>query len=87
METIIDHSTLQELRAGLRGASYVPGEESYDEGREAFNLNAHQHPALVVMAAGPADVVAAVRLARDEGLGVGVLPPDTLSPLPATEAS
>jgi FAD/FMN-containing dehydrogenase len=73
METIIDHSTLQELRAGLRGASYVPGEESYDEGREAFNLNAHQHPALVVMAAGPADVVAAVRLARDEGLGVGVL--------------
>jgi FAD/FMN-containing dehydrogenase len=27
----------------------------------------------VVMAAGPADVVAAVRLARDEGLGVGVL--------------
>jgi FAD/FMN-containing dehydrogenase len=73
METIIDHSTLERLRAGLRGAVYVPGEEGYDEGREAFNLNAHQHPALVVMAAGPADVVAAVRLARDEGLGVGVL--------------
>jgi FAD binding domain/Berberine and berberine like len=73
METIIDHSTLEEWRAGLRGAAYVPGEEGYDEGRQAFNLNAHQHPALVVMAAGPADVVAAVRLARDEGLGVGVL--------------
>jgi hypothetical protein len=73
LETIIDRSTLEELRAGLRGAAYAPGEEGYDEGRQAFNLNAHQQPALVVMAAGPADVVAAVRLARDEGLGVGVL--------------
>ena len=73
METILDHSTLEKLRAGLRGAAYVPGEEGYGEGRQAFNLNAHQHPALVVMAAGPADVVAAVRLARERGLGVGVL--------------
>ena len=42
-------------------------------GRAAWNLNAHQHPALVVMAEGAADVLAAVRLARDEGLGVGVM--------------
>ncbi len=56
METIIDRSTLEELRAGLRGAAYVPGEEGYEEGRRAFNLNAHQHPAVVVMAAGPVDV-------------------------------
>jgi FAD/FMN-containing dehydrogenase len=73
VETIIDRSVLEELRAALQGAAYVPGEEGYDDGRRAFNLNAHQHPALVVMAAGAADVIAAVRLARDEGLGVGVL--------------
>jgi hypothetical protein len=73
MDTVIDHSTLEELRAGLRGAAYAPGEEGYDEARRAWNLNAHQHPALVVMAAGAADVVAAVRLARSEGLGVGVM--------------
>ena len=73
METSIDRSTLEELRAGLRGAAYTPGEEGYDEGRQAFNLNAHQHPALVVMAAGAADVIAGVRLARERGLGVGVL--------------
>ena len=73
METIIDQSTLEKLQAGLRGAAYVPGEEGYDEGRQAFNLNAHQHPTLVVMAAGPADVVAAVRLAHEHGLGVGVM--------------
>jgi FAD/FMN-containing dehydrogenase len=73
VETIIDHSTLEELRAGLRGAAYAPGEEGYDEARKAWNLNAHHHPALVVMAAGASDVFAAARLARDEGLGVGVM--------------
>jgi hypothetical protein len=73
VKTIFDRSTLEELRAGLRGAAYVPGEEGYDEARKAWNLNAHQHPELVVMAAGAADVIAAVRLARDEGLGVGVM--------------
>ena len=73
METVIEGSTLEALRAGLRGAAYAPGDEGYDEGRRAFNLNAHQHPVLVVMAAGAADVIAAVRLARERGLGVGVL--------------
>src|SRR5215207_3221046 len=73
MVTNIDGSALEALRAGLRGAAYAPGEDGYDEGRQAFNLNAHQHPALVVMADGAADIMAAVRFARDEGLGVGVL--------------
>jgi hypothetical protein len=73
METIIASSTLDAFRAGLRGAAYAPGEAGYDEARKAWNLNAHQHPAVVVMAAGAADVIAAVRLARDEGLGVGVM--------------
>ena len=54
---------LEELRARLRSIAYAPGEDGYDEGRQAFNLNAQQHPALVVMADGTADVVAAVRLA------------------------
>jgi hypothetical protein len=57
VETLIDRSTLEGLRAGLRGAAYAPGEEGYDEGRQAYNLNAHQHPAVVVMAAGASDVM------------------------------
>ena len=60
MQTIIDPSALEELRGRLQGDAYAPSEEGYDEGRQAFNLNAHQHPALVVMAAGAADVVSAV---------------------------
>jgi FAD/FMN-containing dehydrogenase len=73
VEVNIDSSTLEGLRAGLRGDAYVPGDEGYEEGRTAWNLNAHQAPALVVVAEGAADVVAAVLLAREEGLGVGVI--------------
>jgi FAD/FMN-containing dehydrogenase len=73
VESKIDRATLEGLRAGLRGAAHVPGDRGYDAGRQAFNLNAHQEPALVVMAEGATDVVAAVRLASEKGLGVGVL--------------
>ena len=73
MGTIGSSSTLEVLRAGLRGDVYAPGEEGYDGARTAWNLNAHQRPALVVAAEDASDVLAAVRLARDEGLGVGVM--------------
>ena len=74
METInIDALELEELRTQLRGAVYVPGDEGYDGARAAWNLNAHQYPALVVEAEGATDVLAAVRLAREQGLGVGVM--------------
>src|SRR3712207_6310436 len=68
-----DALELEALRAGLRGDAFVPGDEGYDEARAAWNLNAHQHPALVVMAEGAPDVQAAVRLARERDLGVGVM--------------
>jgi hypothetical protein len=64
VEANINRSTLEEFRASLRGSAYLPGEEGYDETRAAWNLNAHQSPALVVAAEGASDVVAAVSLAR-----------------------
>src|SRR3712207_1918457 len=64
---------IEALRAGLNGAAYMPGDEGYDEARAAWNLSADQHPALVVMAESAADVQAAVRLAREQRLGVGVM--------------
>jgi FAD/FMN-containing dehydrogenase len=73
METVIQGSTLQTLRAGLRGTAHAPGEEGYEEASRAWNLAAHQTPALVVVAKGAADVLAAVRFAREGGLGVGVM--------------
>jgi FAD/FMN-containing dehydrogenase len=73
VETVIQGSTLETLRAGLRGTAHAPGEEGYDEASRAWNLAAHQQPALVVVAGGAADVMAAVRFARDAGMGVGVM--------------
>jgi len=73
VETIGRYSTLETLRAGLRGTAYAAGEEGYDEACRAWNLNARQEPALVVMAEGAADVMAAVSFARGAGMGVGVM--------------
>jgi FAD/FMN-containing dehydrogenase len=64
---------VEELRARLCGALLQPGEEGYDEASRAWTLNAHQQPAMVILADGAEDVVAAVRFARDAGLGVGVM--------------
>ncbi len=73
METIIGTPALKNLRSGLRGAAYAPGDDGYDEACAAWNLNARQHPAIVVVAESARDVLAAVRLAREEGMGVGVM--------------
>jgi UDP-N-acetylenolpyruvoylglucosamine reductase len=73
VETVIQGSTLETLRTGLRGTAHALGEEGYDEASRAWNLAAHQQPALVVVAGGAADVMAVVRFARDAGMGVGVM--------------
>ncbi len=69
----MDAEMVRALRSGFRGALLRPGDAGYDGARAAWNLNARQEPALVAMAEGAADVLAAVRLARDEGLGIGVM--------------
>src|SRR5918997_1392508 len=73
METTIGGAALEAPKDALKGGAHVPGDGGDDEARAAWNLNAHQSPALVVVAEGAADVLAAVRLACDEGLGVGVM--------------
>ena len=68
------HSRLvQDLRARLRGQVHAPGDEGYDAARRAWNLRAEHRPAVVALPEDSGDVQAAVRLAGDAGLGVGVL--------------
>jgi hypothetical protein len=69
METVIQGSTLQTLRAGLRGTAHAPGEEGYEEASRAWNLAALQQPALVVMAGGAADVLGVGVMATGHGGG------------------
>ena len=61
------------MTAGLAAPPLRRGDPGYDEGRLAWNRNALQTPAVVVMAESARDVQAAVRLARAEGRGVGVM--------------
>ena len=47
-----------------------PGDEGYDEARQAFNLTVNQRPVLVGRPADEFDVIELVRYARDVGLKV-----------------
>lgn len=63
---------LEQLQSEVCGVVLVYGDPGYDEARRAWNLNVDQHPAVIVVAEDPRDVVAAVRYARQTGLGIAV---------------
>ena len=59
--------------AGYRdGQVLKPGDAGYDTARTVWNAMIDRYPRLIVRCASTADVVAAVRLARDLGLEIGV---------------
>lgn len=63
---------LEKLRANLTGPVFLPGEPGYVEEADCYDRSVVHQPALIVGAAHADDVVAAVRFARDHGLGVAV---------------
>jgi FAD/FMN-containing dehydrogenase len=60
------------VRAVLRGTLLLPGEPGYDAARAVWNAMIDCRPAAIVRAAGAADVIQAVNLARDTGLELAV---------------
>jgi hypothetical protein len=60
----------QELRDTVRGTVHVPGDKSWDEARQAWNLAVDQRPAMVAIPATAGDVMAVVSYARRNGLRV-----------------
>src|SRR5687768_5592858 len=67
-ETTLDGNDVSALRAQLRGQPLQPGDDGYDAARTVWNAMIDRRPALVARCAGAADVVAAVRFAREHGL-------------------
>jgi len=65
-------SAVADLSAGFAGALIQPGDPDYDRARAVFNGMIDRRPALIARCTGPADVVAAVRFARDQQLLVAV---------------
>src|SRR5215213_6594856 len=61
---------LEDLRSRLCGTVAAPGDPSWDEARQAWNLAVEQRPALVALPENVDDVVAIVAFARDNGLRV-----------------
>jgi FAD/FMN-containing dehydrogenase len=60
------------LRSSLRGPVLGPGDEGYDAARSIWNGAIDRRPAFIARCTGVADVVAAVRFARERDLLVGV---------------
>jgi FAD/FMN-containing dehydrogenase len=68
----IPQDTVTALRGKLRGTVVLPGEDGYDTARSIWNAMIDRRPGLVVRCLGAADVINAIKLARDERLLVAV---------------
>ena len=68
----IPQDTVAALRGKVRGVVALPGEDGYDAARTIWNAMVDRRPGLVVRCLGAADVIHAVKLARDEKLLVAV---------------
>ena len=77
---VLDEATVQGFKTSLRGPLLCPGDASYDDARKVWNGMIGRRPALIARCAGTADVIAAVRFAREHGLLVSVKGGATTSP-------
>ena len=68
----IDAAELDQLRAAFSGALLEPGEGTYEESRRVHNGLVDRRPALIARCQNTADIVDALRFARQAGLEVCV---------------
>jgi FAD/FMN-containing dehydrogenase len=70
--TALGEATVAELRSAVAGTVIVPGDADYESARRTWNHAIDRYPAMIVRCSGTADVVAAVRFARSEGLPIAI---------------
>ena len=63
---------LEKLQSQIEGPVLLPWSTGYDEARKAWNLSVEQHPEIIIVAKSAADIVAAVRFAREAELGIAI---------------
>jgi FAD/FMN-containing dehydrogenase len=71
-EATLGDGAVEALRANFTGDVMGPEDPGHDQACELFNSMIDKHPAVIARCASTDDVVAAVNLARDEGLEVAV---------------
>ena len=69
---MLNHAAIARLQANLQGRLIQPDDSAYEEARKVFNGMIDKRPALIVRCAAVADVIAAVRLARETNTQVAV---------------
>ena len=67
-----DAAKLEELRSRLTGTLILPGDDEYDRARTIWNAAIDRRPGVIVRCATTADVVQALRLARESGSALAV---------------
>jgi FAD/FMN-containing dehydrogenase len=65
-------AALTDLNASFGGRLLRPDDAGYDDARKVFNAMIDRRPALIAQCVGVADVIAALRLVREQGLEVSV---------------
>ena len=68
----LEDTALAELQGGFRGNIVGRDDAGYDEHRKIWNGSIDRRPALIARCAGVADVISAVKFARQHGLRVAV---------------
>jgi len=68
----LSEEKISELQQGLRGRVAVPGTDDYEQARTIWNAMIDRRPALAVRCAGAADVIRAIRFARENDLVLAV---------------
>ncbi|HMF82412.1 MAG TPA: FAD-binding oxidoreductase, partial [Acidimicrobiia bacterium] len=70
--TTLDRAAVDTLEPGFLGELVRPGDGHYDDVRKIWNGNIDRRPALIARCRGVADVIAAVRFAREQDLPTSV---------------
>ena len=72
LATSLDPARLESFAATFGGTLVVPSDDSYEGARRVHNGLVDRRPAVIARCSGTADVVAAVRFAREAGLEISV---------------
>lgn len=68
----LSEAAVEQLRKGFAGRLLQPSDERYEDARAIWNGAIGRRPALIARCTGTADVLAALRFARDRGLEISV---------------
>jgi FAD/FMN-containing dehydrogenase len=72
LSDIASRAEVGQLRSAFGGDVLTPGDPAYEPARQVFNAMHDRRPALIARCAGVADVIAALRFARERGLQIAV---------------